>query len=117
MIPDLPPSVSDVERIDFYDKILSNLEDQSQIHMNWHTHKQNPSVCWICDIPILARKVMYIVDKYISKSPLDIETELSSGIVSEPEIDVESLNVNDEFKNEPEYDVIDDSVDAQEEEQ
>ncbi len=111
MIPDLPPSVSDEERLDFYDKMLSNLEDQSTIHTNWHTHKQNPAVCWICDIPILARKVMYIADKNISKSPLDIETELSSESVSESEIDDESLNRDEEAYNEPEYDIIDaDSV-------
>ncbi len=105
MIPDLPPSVSDEERLDFYDKLLSNLEDQSTIHLNWHTHKQNPSVCWICDIPILARKMLYIIDKNISKSTLDIETELSSGYVSEPEIDDESLNNDDELGRTPEYDV------------
>ncbi len=104
MIPDLPPSVSDEERLDFYEKMLSNLEDQSTIHCNWHTHKQNPSVCWICDIPILARKVMYIADKLLSKSTLDIETELSSGTDSEPEIDDESLN-NDEERV-PEYDTV-----------
>ncbi len=108
MIPDLPPSVSDLERIDFYDKMLSNLEDQSTIHCNWHTHKQNPSVCWICDIPILARKLMYILDKLLSKSPLDSGTELSSGRDSDTEIDDESLN-NDEEQGsiEPEYDVED----------
>jgi len=104
MIPDLPPSVSDEERLDFYDKLLSNLEDQSTIHLNWHTHKQNPSVCWICDIPIIARKILYIVDKNISKSPLDIETELSSGMVSESEIDDESFNKDEEPV--PEYDVV-----------
>ncbi len=107
MIPDLPPSVSDVERLDFYDKMLSNLEDQSTIHTNWHTHKQNPAVCWICDIPILARKIMYILDKNITKSPLDIETELSSGMESEPEIDDESLNNDEELQASvvPEYEV------------
>ena len=109
MIPDLPPSVSDTERLDFYDKMLSNLEDQSTIHVNWHTHKQNPAVCWICDIPILARKVMYIMDKILSKSPLDMVTELSSDRDSEPEIDDESLN-NDEEERTPEYDVEEDAL-------
>ncbi len=105
MIPDLPPSVSDLERVDFYEKMLSNLEDQSSIHTNWHTHKQNPAVCWICDIPILARKLMYILDKNITKSPLDIETGLSSERVSESEIDDESLNNDEELQPsvEPEY--------------
>ncbi len=105
MIPDLPPSVSDLERLDFYEKMLSNLEDQSTIHTNWHTHKQNPAVCWICDIPILARKIMYILDKNITKSPLDIETELSSEMVSDSESDNESLNRDEELTPsvEPEY--------------
>ncbi len=109
MIPELPKSVTDLERLKFYSDILSNLEDQSTIHTNWHTHKQNPAVCWICDIPIVARKIAYIVEKNITKSPLDIETELSSGDDSELEIDNESLNRDEEAYNEPEYDVEYDS--------
>ncbi len=109
MIPELPKSVTDLERLAFYGDILSNLEDQSTIHTNWHTHKQNPSVCWICDIPIVARKIAYIVEKNITKSPLDIETELSSDSDSEPEIDDESLNRDEEAYNEPEYELADDS--------
>jgi len=107
MIPELPNTVTDMERLKFYSDILSNLEDQSTIHTNWHTHKQNPAVCWICDIPICARKIAYIVEKNITKSPLDIETELSSGDDSELEIDNESLNKDEEAYNEPEYDVDD----------
>ncbi len=42
---------------------------------------------------------MLMADKYITKSPLDIETELSSEDVSDSEIE------NDETYNEPEYDV------------
>jgi len=114
MIPDLPESVTDLERLKFYSDILSNLEDQSTIHTNWHTHKQNPAVCWICDIPIVARKIAYIVEKNITKSPLDIETELSSGDDSELEIEDESLNKDEEAYNEPEYDTVDDSVENQE---
>jgi len=115
MIPELPASVTDEERLKFYSDILSNLEDQSTIHTNWHTHKQNPAVCWICDIPIVARKIAYIVEKNITKSPLDIETELSSGDDSELEIDDESLNKDEEAYNEPEYEVVDDeSVESQE---
>ncbi len=107
MIPELPESVTDLERLTFYSNILSNLEDQSTIHVNWHTHKGNPSVCWICDIPIVARKIAYIVEKYITKSPLDSETELSSEFDSDAEIDDESLN-NDEEQGsiEPEYDTM-----------
>ncbi len=107
MIPTLPKSVSKIESLAFYSDILSNLEDQSTIHTNWHTHKQNPSVCWICDIPIVARKIAYIVEELITKSTLDIETEYSSEEEIEPEIDDESLN-NDEEEGstEPEYDTV-----------
>ncbi len=118
MIPTLPKSVSKIESLAFYSDILSNLEDQSTIHTNWHTHKQNPSVCWICDIPIVARKIAYIVEELITKSTLDIETEFSSEEEVEPEIDDESLNKDEESEqplfdesdpyNEPEYETIDD---------
>ena len=107
MIPELPKSVTDMERLKFYSDLLSNLEDQSTIHVNWHTHKQNPSTCWICDIPILARKVAYIVEKNITKSPLDSETELSSEYDSDTEIEDESLNRDEEGV--PEYDTVEDS--------
>ncbi len=104
MIPELPKSVTDLERLKFYSDLLSNLEDQSTIHVNWHTHKQNPAMCWICDIPILARKIAYIVEKNITKSPLDSETELSSEYDSDTEIEDESLNRDEETV--PEYDTV-----------
>ncbi len=112
MIPELPASVSDMDKLKFYSDVLSNLEDQSTIHTNWHTHKQNPAVCWICDIPICARKIAYIVEKNITKSSLDSETELSSDYDSDTEIEDESLNKDEEeLVNTPEYDVLeDDSV-------
>ena len=111
MIPTLPKSVSQIDSLAFYSDLLSNLEDQSTIHLNWHTHKQNPSVCWLCDIPICARKIAYIVEQLITKSPLDIETGLSSGEESELEIDdvsdEESLNYDEEPV--PEYDTLPES--------
>ncbi len=109
MIPTLPDSVSDLEKLQFYDNMLSNLEDQSTIHVNWHTHKQNPAVCWICDIPILARIIYKLAEAFITKSPLDIETELSSGKDSEPEIDNDSDEKDgwDTDLNEPEFEIDD----------
>ena len=112
MIPELPNSVTDIEKLEFYSNMLSNLEDQSTIHTNWHTHKQNPSVCWICDIPIIARKIAYLVEKNITKSALDMETELSSGMESDSEIDDDSLNINEEECRTPEYDVEEDAMDS-----
>ncbi len=113
MIPTLPDSVTIEEKLEFYENLLSNLEDQSTIHVNWHTHKQNPAVCWICDIPILARVIYKCAEAFITKSPLDIETELSSGKESEPEIDDDSkdgwdTDVDDNLDNEPEYEVDED---------
>ncbi len=113
MIPELPKSCTDLECLEFYSDILSKLEDQSTIHTNWHTHKQNPAVCWICDIPICARKIAYIVEKNITKSPVDMGTVESSEIDSEPEIENESLNRDEETYNEPEYDVDDESEDLE----
>ncbi len=121
MIPTLPESVTLTEKLEFYENLLSNLEDQSTIHVNWHTHKQNPAVCWICDIPILARVIYKCAEAFITKSPLDIETELSSGKESEPEIENDDFDEKSEHEcddmetcpictdlNEPEYDVDDD---------
>ncbi len=104
MIPDLPQSVSDTERLDFYSTLAGNLSDQSSIHVNWHTHRQNPSVCWICDLNILLSKVLQIN----TKSSLDMVTELSSEEESDSEIEnddseKESYNVDDEGV--PEYEV------------
>ncbi len=112
MIPELPKSVSQLEAIEFYSDMLSKLEDQSTIHVNWHTHKQNPAVCWICDIPICARKIAYLVEQHITKSPVDMGTVENSDEDSEPEIDDESLNRDEEAYNEPEYETVDDSVET-----
>ncbi len=107
MIPELPKSVTKIDALAFYSDLLSNLEDQSTIHTNWHTHKQNPAVCWICDIPICARKIAYIVEELITKSPVDMETVVNSDEESEPEIDNESLNRDEELEpsDVPEYEV------------
>ncbi len=96
MIPTLPSNVSTKDNLDFLSTIAGNLADQSTVHMNWHTHRQNPSVCWICDLNILVSKILYY-----TKSSLDMVTELSSEDVSDSEI--ESLNKDEEGV--PEYDV------------
>ncbi len=98
MIPELPKSVSAEDNLNFLSTIAGNLADQSSIHVNWHTHRQNPSVCWICDMNILISRILIY-----TKSSLDMGTELSSEDVSDSEI--ESLNTNDE--PELEYEVED----------
>ncbi len=111
MIPELPSTCNDVERLVFYSDLLSNLEDQSTIHTSWHTHKKNPSVCWICDIPICARKITHIVETLINaKSPLDSEIVQSSDYDSDTESEDESLNRDEEEGSvEPEYDILSDT--------
>ncbi len=111
MIPDLPPSVSDKERLSFYSTLWGNLSDQSSVHVNWHTHRQNPAVCWICDLFNLTDKILHILDKDITKSSLDMVTELSSEDDSDSEIESDvNMNVDEENSNtynEPEFEVID----------
>ncbi len=108
MIPTLPDGMSIRETLIFYDTLSGNISDQSQVHMNWHTHRGNPSVCWICDQTTLLSRVLEIALSYITKSTVDIMTDEVQGETdSVPEI--ESQNYDEEVPNEPEYDVIDDS--------
>ncbi len=106
MIPDLPDGMSESNRLDFYDTLSGNLTDQSTIHVHWWTHRQNPSVCWICDMVTLLSKILELSKPINTKSPVDIETQYSSEEDSDPEIE-DNLNHNDEIPNEPEYDVVD----------
>ncbi len=118
MIPDLPSSVTDNERLDFLSTLWGNLSDQSSVHINWHTHRQNPSVCWICDLFNLTSKVLVIATKNNTKSSLDMKTKLSSDDESDTEIedDIINYNVDDEDTsntyNEPEYDVVDEDTES-----
>lgn len=101
MIPDLPEGMNHRDTLKFYDTLSGNLTDQGTIHVHWWTHRQNPSVCWICDLITLQSKVLVLAFEINTKSPVDIQTNLSQDIDSEPEI--ENLNVDDENYNEPEY--------------
>jgi len=99
MIPTLPSSISDKEQIEFYSSIAGNLSDQSSIHVHWHTHRQNPSVCWICDMNILISKVLLL-----TKSSLDMVTESSTEYDSESEIENDN-DLNHDDEGVPEYEV------------
>ncbi len=92
MIPTLPSNVSDKDQLEFLSTLAGNLADQSSIHVNWHTHRQNPSVCWICDLNVLVSKILFY-----TKSSLDMVTEISSDNESESEIETESLNRDEEL--------------------
>ncbi len=97
MIPELPKSVSAEDNLEFLATIAGNLSDQSTIHVHWHTHRQNPSVCWICDLNTLVSKILFY-----TKSSLDMVTESSSEDDSDAEIESESFNKDEEGI--PEYD-------------
>ncbi len=73
MIPYLPEGTSDLEIPKFYDSIVSNLEIRSGHHEAWHTHKRDTSVCWICDLVEVSKLLVREIERYISKSALDID--------------------------------------------
>ncbi len=100
MIPDLPSGISDEALLEFYSTVSGNLSDQGTIHIRWWTHRQNPSICWICDTNILITKLLDLCGKYITKSSVDMETSSMSENDSEPEI--ENMNY-DEENGVPEY--------------
>ncbi len=105
MIPDLPDGISPEDALAFYDKLSGNLSDQATVHVHWWTHRQNPSVCWICDMPILLSKVLDIAQRLLPKSTVDIETYES--LEEDSDSGIESLNHNEEEPStEPEYDVV-----------
>ncbi len=111
MIPELPEGISADKVLDFYSKLAGNLQDQSSIHINWHTHRRNPSVCWICDLNILNSKLITLSNKFITKSTVDLETELLSESETDTEIE-DDMNYDEETRvviplNEPEFEVED----------
>ena len=105
MIPDLPNGMLDGDILDFYDKLSGNLTDQATIHVHWWTHRQNPSVCWICDMVTLLSKILDITQVINTKSQTDMQTNESSAIDSDSESEIENYNVDEERT--PEYDVED----------
>ncbi len=112
MIPDLPEGISSESQLDFFDKLAGNLTDQSTVHIHWWTHRQNPSVCWVCDIVTLLSKILEITQEIYPKSSTDMQTDESSDSESISEIE-ENLNVNEEEPSvEPEYDVEEEDVDS-----
>ncbi len=107
MIPTLPGEMSDRAMLKFYDTLSGNLSDQSTIHTNWHTHRGNPSVCWICDLVTLLSMVITLAFEINTKSAVDIEIDASQDETdSVPEIE-DNLNVDEEPGMTPEYDVED----------
>ncbi len=108
MIPQLPDGMNQYDILKFFDTLSGNLSDQSTIHKNWHTHRGNPSVCWICDMTTLLSKVLEIAFEIYTKSTVDIETDEVQGKTdSDTEIEIDPQREFEDDYNEPEYDVDD----------
>ncbi len=95
MIPMLPTDVSQLDVCKFYAQIVDNLEMRSGHHEAWHTHKRDSSVCWICDLVEVSKIILREMERYISKSALDIEDSLIDQEFNS-EVDKVNYNVNDE---------------------
>ncbi len=98
MIPILPQDVSQLDVVAFYRQIVENLEIRSGHHEAWHTHKRDTSVCWICDLVEVSKIILGEMERYISKSALDIEDSLIDQEFNS-EDDTVNSNTNDELAN------------------
>ncbi len=96
MIPYLPAETNPLEVPKFYRQIAENLEIRSGHHEAWHSHKRDPSVCWMCDLVELSKICISEMERYISKSALDIETELIDQVFKPEE---ETVNYNKDEEN------------------
>ncbi len=75
MIPYLPQNTSDLDIPPFYKIIQENLVVRSAHHESWHTHKRDTSVCWICDLLELSKLLINEMERFISKSALDLDDQ------------------------------------------
>ncbi len=104
MIPELPEGMDEFQTLKFYDTLSGNLSDQSTIHKNWHTHRGNPSTCWICDQTILISRILDVAMSKYTKSTVDIMTDEVLG-ETESDSEIEFSNIDEERT--PEFDVLD----------
>ncbi len=109
MIPYLPQDTNELEIPIFYKHVVDNLEIRSGHHEAWHTHKRDTSVCWICDLVEVSKILVREIERYISKSALDID---DSFLVQElnSEDDKVNYNVNEEVSDDRDSDKSWDSV-------
>ncbi len=96
MIP-IPPSTNPSEALSFYKAVVDNLKVRSGHHEAWHTHKRDTSVCWICDLIEISTIMISEMERYISKSALDIDEQfLDSEVISDSEEETVNYNVDEE---------------------
>ncbi len=93
MIPNLPLDTSPLEIPKFYRQIVDNLEMRGGHHEAWHTHKRDSSVCWICDLVEVSKLLVNEMERFISKSALDLDDQL---LEQEINSEVDTLNHSDE---------------------
>ncbi len=96
MIP-IPPSSNQSDSLAFYRAVVDNLKIRSMHHESWHTHKRDASVCWICDLLEVGTIMISEMERYISKSALDIDEQFQeSDVISDIEEDTVNFNKSDE---------------------
>ncbi len=100
MIPLLPKDVSQLDVVHFYRQIVDNLRMRGGHHEAWHTHKRDTSVCWICDLIEVSTIILSEMERYISKSALDIDDQLKDQEFRS-EDDTNNYNKDDELVNGP----------------
>ncbi len=97
MIPYLPEDTSELEIPIFYKHVVDNLTIRSAHHESWHTHKRDTSVCWICDLVEVSNILIREVERFTSKSALDIDDSfLVQELNSEGEGSSLNSNIDDE---------------------
>ncbi len=102
MIPYLPEGTPDASVPGFYTQILENLTMRCGHHETWHTHKKDPSVCWVCDLLELTKICVREMEAVISKSALDImNQDMSSSDLAEESVNynVDEEPVDDDLDN------------------
>ena len=94
MIPMIPQDTNPLDVPKFYKQIVDNLEIRSGHHEAWHSHKRDPSVCWMCDLVEVSKIVIQELERFISKSALDIDDKC---IAQEFSSEEDTLNHDDEL--------------------
>ncbi len=97
MIP-IPPSATLSDTMSFYRAVVDNLKIRSMHHEAWHTHKRDTSVCWICDLLEVSTIMISEMERYISKSALDIDEQFHDSEV-DSDSEEESVNYNKNEEN------------------
>ncbi len=95
MIPMLPSDTNSLDIPVFYRQIVDNLKMRGGHHEAWHTHKRDTSVCWICDLIEVSNLCLNELERFISKSALDIEDSLIDQEFNSEE-DTVNYNINEE---------------------